>query len=80
MKHMGNEQKYVLRNPNFPFPMSFPTRMLLYIAIDLTIINLIIFYWLQKLSLSLVFPVIIIEIVVLAVSMEFWLSPYKLKW
>ena len=76
---MANEHRS-LRDPNFPFPMSFPTRILLYIAIDLAIINLIVFYWIEKLSLSLVVPVIIIEIVVLAVSMVFWVSPYKLKW
>lgn len=68
------------RNPDFPFPMSFPTRILLYIAIDLAIINLIVFYWLEHLPLSLVLPVIIIEIIVLAISMAFWVSPYKLKW
>lgn len=68
------------RNPNFPFPMSFPTRILSYIAIDLTIINLIVFYWHENLSLGLVLPTIIIEIVVLAISMAFWVAPYKLKW
>jgi hypothetical protein len=76
---MANEHR-LLRDPNFPFPMSFPTRILLYIALDLTIINLIVFYWHENLSLSLVVPVIIIEILVLAISMAFWVSPYKLKW
>jgi hypothetical protein len=76
---MANEHRS-LRDPNFPFPMSFPTRILLYISIDLAIINLIVFYWMEKLSLSLVVPVIIIEIVVLAISMAFWISPYKLTW
>jgi hypothetical protein len=75
---MVNEHRW--RNTNFPFPMSFPTRILLYIAGDLTIINLIVFYWLENLSLSLVVPVIILEIIVLAVSIAFWVSPYKLKW
>ncbi len=60
--------------------MSFPTRILSYIVIDLAIINLIVFYWLKNLSLGLVLPVIFIEIVVLAISMAFWVSPYKLKW
>jgi hypothetical protein len=76
---MANEHRS-LRNPNFPIPMSFPTRILLYAAIELTLINLIVFYWHENLSLSLVLPVIIIEIVVIAVSMVFWVSPYKLKW
>lgn len=76
---MANEPR-PLRDPDFPFPMSFPTRMLLYIVIDLTIINLIVFYWIEKISLSLVIPVIIVEIVVLAISMAFWVSPYKLRW
>ena len=69
-----------LRDPNFPFPMSFPARMLLYIAIDLTIINLIVFYRIENVSLSRVIPVIILEIIVLALSMAFWVSPYKLRW
>jgi len=68
------------RNTNFPFPMSFPTRMLLYITIDLILINLIVFYWLENLSLSLVLPISIVEIVALAISMAFWVSPYNLKW
>jgi hypothetical protein len=76
---MADEHKS-LRDPNSPFPMSFPTRILLYAAIELTVINLIVFYWHENLPLSLVLPVIIIEIVVLAVSIAFWISPYNLKW
>ena len=72
--------KHGLRNPDFPFPMSFPTRILQYIAIDLTIINLIVFYWHENLPLYLVLAVSAVEIVVLAVSMAFWVTPYKLKW
>jgi hypothetical protein len=75
---MANEHGW--RNPNFPFPMSFPTRMLVYITIDLILINLIAFYLHGNLSLSFVLLVSIVEIVVLAVSMAFWVSPYKLKW
>jgi hypothetical protein len=71
---------YGWRNPDLPFPMSFPTRMLLYMVIDLALINLIVLYWIKKLPLTLVLPIIIIEIVVLAVSMAFWVSPYRLKW
>ena len=76
---MADEHK-IWRNPNWPVPMSFPTRILLYGTIELAIINLIVFYWHEHLPLSLVLPVIIIEIVVLAISMAFWVSPYKLKW
>jgi hypothetical protein len=76
---MANEHKY-WRNPNFPFPMSFPTRILSYIIADLTIINLLIFYWTKKLPLSLVLSVIIIEIMALAVAMAFWVPKYNLKW
>ena len=67
------------RDPNLPFPMSFPARMLLYITIDLTIINLIVFYFIERLSLSLVVPVIIVEIVALATSVAFLVHTYKLK-
>jgi hypothetical protein len=78
MQIMANEPRW--RDPNFPFPISFPTRILLYGTIELAIINLIVLYWHENLPLSLVLPVIIIEIVVLAVSMAFWVSPYRLKW
>jgi hypothetical protein len=72
--------EHALRNINSPFPMSFPTRMLLYVVIDLTLINLIVFYWVKHLSLSLVLPTIVVEIVAIAVAFAFWVSPYKLKW
>ena len=68
------------RNPNFPFPMSFPTRILLYIVLDLSIINLVVFYWHENLPLSLVLPIIIIETVALAVAMVIWVPAYNLKW
>lgn len=77
---MDNEKVYKWRNINFPFPMSFPARILLYVVLDLTIINLLVFYWLAGIPLNLVIPVDIIEIVALTVSMAFWVSPYKLKW
>ena len=54
--------------------------MLLYVVIDLTLINLIVFYWVKHLSLSLVLPTIVVEIVAIAVAFAFWVSPYKLKW
>jgi hypothetical protein len=76
---MADEHK-PLRDPDSPFPMSFPTRILLYAVIELTVINLIVFYWHEKLPLSLVIPVIILEIVVIAIAMAFWVSPYKLTW
>ncbi len=69
-----------LRNPDSPFPMSFPTRILLYAVIELTVINLIVFYWHEKLPLSLVIPVIIIEILAIGAAIAFWVTPYKLKW
>lgn len=76
---MANEHR-IWRNTDFPFPMGFPTRMLLYIAIDLVLINLIAFYLHGNLPLSFVLPVSVVEIVALAISMAFWVSPYKLKW
>ena len=69
-----------LRNPDCPFPMSFPTRILLYAVIELTVINLIVFYWHEKLSLIPVIQVIILEILVIAIAMAFWVTPYNLKW
>jgi hypothetical protein len=51
--------------------MSFPTGILLYVVLDLSIINLLVFYWLEKLSLIHVVPVIVLEIVALAVAMVF---------
>jgi hypothetical protein len=68
------------RDINFPFPMSFPARILLYAVADLAVINLVVFYWVEKLPLSLVLPVILIEIAAIAAAIAFWVSPYKLKW
>ena len=75
---MENEHRW--RNINFPFPMSFPTRMLLQVAADLIIINLIVFYWIEMLSLRLVLSVILVEIAAITIAFAFWVSPYKLKW
>jgi hypothetical protein len=68
------------KNTNFPFYMSFPARILLYIVVDLIVINLIVFYWHENLPLSLVLPVIIIEILALAVAMVYWVPAYNLEW
>ncbi len=75
---MANQPRW--RNPNFPFPMSFPTRILLYIVVDLIMINLVVLYLHQNLPLSLVILIILIEIVSLAIAMVFWVPVYKLKW
>jgi len=69
-----------LRDINFPFPMGFPTRILLYVMVDLFIINLIVFYLVKGLALTLVLPVAILEVVTIAIAFAFWISPYKLKW
>ncbi len=42
---LANESRW--RSPDFPFPMSFPTRILSYIIADLTVINLLIYYGLK---------------------------------
>ena len=68
------------RNPNFPFPMSFPMRIFSYIVVDLTLINLLVLYLIGNVPLGLVLLVDVLEIVVLTLSMAFWVSPYKLKW
>ena len=75
---MANRHQW--RDPNIPVPMSFPARILLYIILDLSIINLLVFYWLENVPLSHVLPVIIIEIAALAVAMAFWVPVYHLKW
>jgi hypothetical protein len=80
VRDMNDKKAFVLRNPDFPFPMSYPTRILVHAAIILAVINLLVFYWIEKLSLHLVLEVALLEIVVIAVAMAFWASPYKLKW
>ena len=78
LRIMADEHRW--RDINFPFPMSFPMRMLTYVVLDLTIINLIVLYLAEHLSLGLVLAVDIVEIAALAVAIAFWVSPYKLKW
>jgi hypothetical protein len=76
---MANEHRR-WRNPNSPFKMSFPARMMLYIIIMIVLANLIAFYLHGKLPLSLVLSASILEIVGIAIFFAFWVSPYKLKW
>lgn len=74
------DQRKPLRDTNFPFPMGFPTRMLMYVVLDLLIINLLVFYFVEKMPLRLVLPIAVLEIVTIAVAFAFWVSPYKLRW
>lgn len=72
-------------NPDFPFPMSFPKRMLLATAIILIIVNLVAFYvhgtlLRQQLPLSFVLLVSLLEIAVIAIQFAVWVKPYGLKW
>ena len=67
----NEEHRRWWRDPDFPVLMSFPTRMLMYIVWDLTLLNLVVYYWSEKLSLILIISVIILEIFVLAISMAF---------
>ena len=58
-------------------PITFTKRMLLYIVIDLLLINLIVFYWHEKLSLPIVFGVSLIEMAALAAAFAFWIPRYQ---
>jgi hypothetical protein len=75
---MADERRW--RDPDFPFPMNFPTRILPHIVLDLSIINILVFYWLEHVPLIHVVSVIIIEVVALTVAMTFWVPVYGLKW
>jgi len=66
-------------------PMTFTKRMVFYIVIDLLLINLIVFYWHEKMSLSLVFGVSLIEMAALVAAFAFWIPRYqragaRVKW
>ena len=58
-------------------PISFTKRMLLYVVVDLLLINLIVFYWHEKLSLSIVLMVSLIEMIALAAAFAFWIPRYQ---
>ncbi len=74
------KKRRIWPNPNFPFPMSFPKRMLLAISAILIPANLVIFYLHRQLPLSFVLLVSVLEIVVIAINFAFWVPSYKLKW
>jgi hypothetical protein len=60
--------------------MTFPKRMMIYVLIDLLLINLITYYFVYKVSLVFVISVSAIEIIALAVAFAFWVPRYQLKW
>ena len=61
-------------------PMTFPKRMMVYVLIDLLLINLIAYYVVYKVSLEFVISISIVEIVALAIAFAFWVPRYHLKW
>ncbi len=58
-------------------PITFTKRMLLYIVLDLFLINLVVFYVHEKLSLPLVIMVSLIEMIALAAAFVFWIPRYE---
>ncbi len=58
-------------------PTTFAKRMMVYIVIDLLLINLIVFYWHEKMALPLVLGVILIEVIALAAAFAFWIPQYQ---
>jgi hypothetical protein len=62
------------------FPMTFPKRMMVYVLIDVLLINLITYYLVCKVSLEFVISVSIVEIIALAIAFAFWVPRYQLKW
>ncbi len=61
-------------------PMSFPKRMMIYVIVDLLLINLITYYLAYRVSLEFVIAVSIIEIIALGVAFAFWVPRYDLRW
>ena len=62
------------------FKMTFPKRMMLYVLLDLILINLICYYGAYKVPLDVVIGVIIIEIAALGIAFAFWVPRYQLNW
>ena len=60
--------------------MTFPKRMMVYVLIDLLLINLITYYFVYHVSLVFVISVCAIEIIALAVAFAFWVPRYNLTW
>ncbi|MFZ0005976.1 MAG: hypothetical protein WCC86_03175 [Methanoregula sp.] len=58
-------------------PATFAKRMILYIVIDLLLINLIVFYWHENMPLPVVLGVILIEVIALAAAFAFWIPQYQ---
>ncbi len=58
-------------------PMTFTKRMLLYIVVDLLLINLVVFYWHEKMSLAIVLMISFIEMISLAAAFAFWIPRYE---
>jgi hypothetical protein len=61
-------------------PMTFPKRMMVYVLVDLLVINLITYYFVYNVSLLFVISVSAIEIIALAVAFAFWVPRYNLTW
>jgi hypothetical protein len=60
--------------------MTFPKRIMVYVLIDLLLINLITYYFVYHVSLAFVISVSAIEITALTAALAFWVPRYQLKW
>ena len=59
-------------------PMTFPKKMMVYVLIDLLLINLITYYFAYHVSLGFVLSLSAIEIIALGVAFAFWVPRYNL--
>jgi hypothetical protein len=60
--------------------MTFPKRMLVYIAVMLFLLNFIVFCVHQNLAPALVLEVSVLEVVITGTFMAFWVPRYNLRW
>jgi hypothetical protein len=63
-----------------PVITTFSRRILAYVIIDVLVINLIVFWWHQHLTLRVVLAATLLEIVAVVVAMAYWVPKYGLKW
>jgi hypothetical protein len=60
--------------------MTFPKRMMVYVLIDLLLINLITYYFVYNVSLVFMISVSAVEIIAVAAAFAFWVPRYHLQW
>ncbi len=62
-----------------PSSISLPDKMLAYLVLDLTIVNLVMFYLILKVSLVLVLGLDAFETAIVVLAMVFFVKPYMPK-